>query len=360
MRDLLTAFRAPEVLRPLADQLAAYAGLNLTIMEVCGTHTMSIMRYGVKGVLPSTIRLVSGPGCPVCVTPSSYIDMAIELAAREDVVIASFGDLLRVPGSRGSLMASKSAGSDIRIVYSPLDCLALCEAHPDKRIVFLSVGIETTVPASALLVMKAIERGIGNLSLLTANKTMPAALEALVADTEVRVNGFILPGHVCTIAGTEFYAAFCARCGIAGVIAGFEPADLLGAILAISRQASGGVARLDNLYTRVVKPEGNTLACTAVATVFEPCDAAWRGLGVIPDSGLRLRDAYAAFDAQRVFKLVEPTAREPAGCLCSEILKGKKTPEDCPLFGTVCEPASPVGACMVSTEGTCAAYYKYR
>ncbi|HEX2952254.1 MAG TPA: hydrogenase formation protein HypD, partial [Armatimonadota bacterium] len=242
----------------------------------------------------------------------------------------------------------------------PLDTLKICSEHPDKQVVFLSVGFETTTPATALLVLKAQTQGIHNLSVLVANKTMPRALEALATDAETQIDGFLFPGHVCTIAGTAFYEEFCQRYAIPGVVAGFEPTEILGAILAIIKQHDEHNPRMENLYTRIVRSEGNTQARDTVGTVFEPCDAPWRGIGMIPQSGLRLRDAYRDFDAKELFHLSENPAVNPKGCLCSEILKGKKTPTDCPLFGKVCQPLSPVGACMVSTEGTCAAYYRYR
>lgn len=360
MSKPFAAFADPETVRALADRIVQYDSRPLTLMEVCGTHTMSIMKYGIRQVLPPAVRLVAGPGCPVCVTESSYLDMAMTLAERDDVVLVSFGDLLRVPGSRGSLQACRSAGADIRIVYSPLDCLALCAAHPDKQVVFLSVGFETTTPVVALTVTKARQQGITNLSLLTANKTMPAALDALAGDDAVRIDGLIFPGHVCTIAGTASYEAFCTRYRIPGAITGFEPADILGAIAALTAQAARGEARLDNIYPRLVHREGNPQATAIVAEVFTPCSARWRGIGEIEDSGLRLRDAFAEMDAQHRFSLPTPPAREPAGCRCGEILKGTAEPTDCPLYGRACTPTAPVGACMVSSEGACAAFYKYR
>ncbi|HEX2948055.1 MAG TPA: hydrogenase formation protein HypD [Armatimonadota bacterium] len=360
MQNELTAFRDPAIQRAMADKLSGYNGRRLTIMEVCGTHTASIMKYGIKDALPASIRLVSGPGCPVCVTDSSYIDMAIDLSRQRDIIIATFGDLMRVPGSQGSLMSSKSAGADIRVVYSPLDALKICTAHPEHHIVFLSVGFETTTPATALAVIKARQMGITNFSLLVANKTMPRALEALAADPETEIDGFIFPGHVCTIAGTKFYEDFCLRFSIPGAVAGFEPTDILGAIHAIVTQYENHDARMDNMYTRLVRREGNAQAVNATYSVFEPCSAPWRGIGDIAESGLRLRNDFRDFDAQAIFQIEAKPSVEPAGCLCSEILKGKNLPPDCPLFGTVCLPTSPVGACMVSSEGTCAAYYRYR
>jgi hydrogenase expression/formation protein HypD len=360
MPDLFAAFRDPDALRAIAGSMALYNGRPLAFMEVCGTHTMAMMRFGIKGAMPPAIRLVSGPGCPVCVTGASYIDMAVELALRDGVILATFGDLMRVPGSRMSLMDCKARGADVRVVYSPLDTLALSKEHPDQRVVFLSVGFETTTPVVALTVRKAREQGIDNLLLLTANKTMPRALEALAADPELRIDGLILPGHVCTIAGSEFYEEFCARYAIPGVITGFEPLDMLLGIKALLAQSERGEARVENLYPRVAKYAGNPLAVAAVAEIFAPCDACWRGIGVIPASGLRLRDEYAAFDAQRVFHLADTPVPEPKGCLCSEILKGKRLPTECPLFGKACHPGAPVGACMVSSEGACAAYYQYQ
>lgn len=360
MSNQFTDFRDAALLHSMAEALSNYAGRPLTFMEVCGTHTMSIMRYGIKGVLPPAIRLVSGPGCPVCVTESSYIDMAVELAKRPDVILATFGDLLRVPGSRESLQTCKSAGADVRLVYSPLDTLAICHDHPEKQVVFLSIGFETTTPVTALTVLKAQASGIRNLSFLVANKTMPRVLEALVADHDFRIDGFLFPGHVCAITGSRFYEEFCRRYTIPGVIAGFEPADILGGLLGLVAQASEERAEAETYYARVVRREGNEQAQQATADVFTPCAANWRGFGTIPGSGLQLQEAYAAFDAKRRFALTEVEAREPAGCRCSEILKGRIDPTACPLFGTVCLPTSPVGACMVSSEGACAAYYRYR
>lgn len=359
MNDPFAAFRAPELLRTIADSLAGYDGRPLAFMEVCGTHTVALLRSGIKDALPAQIRLLSGPGCPVCVTDSSYIDLAIELANRPEVIIATFGDLLRVPGSRESLLQRRAAGADVRIVYSPLDALALCTAHPDRQVVFLAVGFETTIPVIALAVLKAQEMGLRNFTLLTATKTMPRVLEALADDPDVRIDGFILPGHVATITGTAFFADFCRRTGIPGAVAGFEPADLISAIAALVAQHRAGVARLDNLYARLVRPDGNQAALAAIDRVFTLCDTAWRGIGVIPASGLRLREALADFDAMHRFHLEAPPAQEPAGCRCGEVLKGKALPSDCPLFGRRCLPTTPVGACMVSAEGACAAYYQY-
>jgi hydrogenase expression/formation protein HypD len=356
---LLEAFRHSDALRQAADRLAAYAGRPLAFMEVCGTHTVAIMKAGIKEILPPAIRLVSGPGCPVCVTGASYIDLAVALAGRPELIIATFGDLMRVPGSRGSLQGAKAAGADVRMVYSPLDCLALCAAHPDRTVVFLSVGFETTTPVVALLVQQALQSGTRNLLVLTANKTMPEPLEALVADPALRLDGFLLPGHVSAVIGMSFYEAFCARRGVSGAVAGFEPLDLLGALLALVRQAEQGSPTAMNLYPRVVRHAGNPHALAAIAETFEPCDAVWRGLGVIPASGLRLREKYAGYDAVRVLGVSEVPTAEPPGCQCGEILKGKKLPPDCALFGRTCTPLSPVGACMVSSEGSCAAYYRW-
>lgn len=359
MADYIDEFRNSAACGKIAEALKAYNGKSLKIMEVCGTHTMSIFRYGIRELLPEGARLVSGPGCPVCVTPVSYIDAAIAAALNEDVIITTFGDLMRVPGSSDSLYGRKAKGADIRIVYSPLDSLEVARRNPSKKVVFLSVGFETTTPVSALAVLKAYEENIRNFSILTANKTMPEALKLLAADSSDNIGGYLYPGHVSAIIGTGVYARIASEYGIPGVVAGFEPLDILHAILTLLRLSEKSEKLVVNEYSRFVKAEGNPLAMEKMYQVFEPSDSVWRGLGKIAVSGLAVRNKYEAFDAWKIFGISMEENRELKGCLCGEVLKGKTIPPCCGLFGKTCTPQNPAGACMVSTEGTCAAYYRY-
>lgn len=339
--------------------LGRYDGRKLNIMEVCGTHTMSIFRHGIRELLPESVNLISGPGCPVCVTPVSFMDLAVLLAREKDVIIATFGDLLRVPGSLTSLAEEKADGADIRIVYSPLDALKTARGNPEKRVVFLSVGFETTTPVIALAVLKAYEENLPNFSILAANKTMPEALKILAADSGSRIDGFLYPGHVSAVTGTQFYRELAEAYRVPGVVAGFEPLDILHGIYTLTRLCSEDGNSVVNEYSRVVREQGNPIALEKMKEVFEPCSAIWRGLGKIEGSGLGVREKYGRFDARRVFGLVETAGKEPKGCICGEVLKGKATPDKCGLFGKTCTPESPAGACMVSSEGTCAAYFRY-
>lgn len=359
MADYMEEFRDPELASKLAGILSSYRGRTRKIMEVCGTHTVSFSRHGIRGVLPGNIRLVSGPGCPVCVTPVGYMDAALELAGSEDVIIATFGDLMRVPGSGSSLIREKSEGRDIRLVLSPLDSLKIAAENPGKRVVFLSVGFETTAPASALSVLKAGEEGLENYYILSANKTMPRVLEVLAADPETEIDGYIYPGHVSAIIGTGCYESLAQRLGIPGVVAGFEPLDLLYALVRMLELLESGAREVYNQYSRIVRREGNQEALRIMREVFEPCPSFWRGIGLIEGSGLKLRECFSRFDARREFGLADDISAEPEGCICGPVLKGTKSPEDCPLYGRTCTPDRPVGACMVSSEGTCAAYYRY-
>ena len=352
-------FRRGEAARRLTDDIRKAAGdTPVTIMEVCGTHTMAIARYGIREILPEAITLISGPGCPVCVTPNRTVDTIIALSRLSDVIVTTFGDMMKVPGSTSSLDREHAAGSDIRVVASTLESLSLAEKRPDKQVVFLGVGFETTAPTVAAAMMEAKTRGLPNFSVLSAHKTMPQAMEAL-SRGDVPIDGYICPGHVSTIIGSKPYAFLAENFGIGCVIAGFEPLDILQGILMLVRQVAAESPTVEIQYTRAVKPEGNPTAQAALDSVFEPCDSDWRGIGDIPGSGLRIRDAYAEWDAQKRFTVdVEPT-REPKGCLCGQVLQGKVKPPTCRLFGKECTPSNPVGPCMVSTEGTCAAYYKY-
>lgn len=359
MNNYIDEFRDSSAAARLAEILAKYRGKNITLMEVCGTHTMSIARYGIRKLLPPGIRLVSGPGCPVCVTPQSYVDCAVKLAGMDGVIIASFGDMMRVPGSSSSLLKSRASGCDVRLVYSPLDCLKLAEQNPGKKVVFLSVGFETTTPITALAILKAKSEGIKNLLFLAANKTMPQALSLLAADSEAHIDGFLYPGHVSAVTGTGVYDEISQKYRIPGVITGFEPLDILHAVATLSELANRGEARAVNEYSRAVKPEGNPIAREKMYEVFEPADAYWRGLGTVPGSGLAIREKYRELDASVLLGAATPQVSEPAGCRCGEVLKGRISPNQCALFGKLCTPEKPVGACMVSTEGTCAAHYKY-
>jgi hydrogenase expression/formation protein HypD len=332
---------------------------TITLMEVCGTHTMAIYQHGIRGLLPENIQLISGPGCPVCVTPVAYVDRAIALSRRPATIIATFGDMVRVPGSTSSLQQEQARGGRVEIVYSSLDAVALAAVHPDQTVVFLGVGFETTAPTVAGALLTAEQKGLENFFVLCAHKTMPAAMAALVSDPELAVDGYLCPAHVSTIIGTEAYQPLAETYRVPCVVTGFEPLDILQGVLMLTRQVVAGQARVENQYRRVVKPIGNPKARQILDRVFEPCDANWRGIGSLPESGLQLRTAYARFDAARQLPVtVEPPVVQ-SGCLCGEILKGKARPDDCSLFQTTCTPEDPVGACMVSSEGTCAAAYKY-
>ncbi len=357
-----TAFRDPEVARQLLRTIretVAGSSRQLTLMEVCGTHTMSIHQHGIRSLLPDQLRLVSGPGCPVCVTPLPYVDHALALARQPGTIITTFGDMLRIPGSSSSLLEEKARGADIRSVYSPLDAVRLAQSHPQQRIVFLGVGFETTTPTVAGAILQANRLQLQNFAVLCAHKTMPAPMAALSSDPDLQVDGYLCPAHVSTIIGTRAYQPLAEKYRVACVVTGFEPLDILQGVAMLAKQIMAGEARVENQYRRFVKPEGNPKAQQLTASVFEPCDAIWRGIGQLPASGLRLRKAFATFDAISRFPVQVEESRDPVGCLCGEILKGKVAPRDCPLFGNACTPESPVGACMVSSEGTCAAEHKY-
>ena len=332
----------------------SYQGKPLRIMEVCGTHTHEIFRLGIRKILPENIRLISGPGCPVCVTPAGFIDKAVFLAEKKNAAICTFGDLVRVPGTETSLAGVRSGGAEIRAVYSPLDAVEYAERNPEKQVVFLSVGFETTVPGACLAVKKARKKGIRNFSILTANKTMPMAYLAL----EGSADAFLFPGHVSVITGTSLYETLRNR-GISGVVAGFKADEILSALAVIVQESSKGEPFFRNCYQSVVKPEGNPLAMKLIEEIMEPCDSEWRGLGTIPESGLKLRPEFSEFDAELRFSVPPMTGRGNPACRCGDILRGDCTPGDCPLFGKICNPMHPAGACMVSGEGTCSAYYQY-
>lgn len=346
-----------EALHRLAAELAAEASPGSTFMEVCGTHTMAVARHGLRDLLPPGVRLVSGPGCPVCVTATRDLDTVVALGGLPGVTVATFGDLIRVPASRGSLATARAAGSDIRVVYSSRDAVDLAADEPSREVVFVGIGFETTAPTTAASVLEARRRGVRNFSVFALHKTMPPALEALLTLGETPITGFLLPGHVSVITGSACFEFLAAEHGIAGVVAGFEPEDILEALLMLARQSAPAV---ENQYTRAVQPLGNTVAQELMRQVYEPRDADWRGLGVIPGSGLGLRAEFADHDAALRFPVDAGESLEPSGCRCGEVLRGVIDPADCPLFGGRCTPAAPVGACMVSGEGACAARYRYR
>ena len=336
-----------------AQILADYQGPPLRIMEVCGTHTHEIFRLGIRAMLPKQVELISGPGCPVCVTPVGFIDEAIWLA-EHGVTVATFGDLVRVPGTEKSLAKARAEGGKVQVVYSPLDALDYAKAHPEEQVCFLSVGFETTTPAPCLAVERAVSEGVENFSLLTANKTMPNAYAALKGSADV----FLYPGHVHAIIGTRILEDL-AQDGVSGVLAGFTAKELLTALAVAVTKAEQGKPFFVNAYPRVVRPDGAPDAVALVERIMEPCDSEWRGLGVIPGSGMKLREAYAAYDARKKFSMPVITGRPNPACRCGEVLQGKCKPSDCPVFGKVCTPLHPVGACMVSGEGACSAFYQY-
>jgi hydrogenase expression/formation protein HypD len=352
-------YRDSKLAKSLVEKIKRTSSRDIRLMEVCGTHTVSIFRSGIRSVLPPTISLLSGPGCPVCVTDQKEIDAFIELSRVEGVIIATFGDLMRVPGTTSSLQKQRAEGRDIRMVYSTFDALEIAKKNPDKKVVFLGIGFETTAPTIAAAIFSADQMRVDNFSVISAHKLVPPALEALMAAENVMIDGFILPGHVSVIIGEKAYLPFCSHHQIPCVIAGFEPIDILQAISMLVEQIENGVPALENAYTRAVTFEGNTKAQEMLDDVFESSDACWRAIGVIPKSGLKIRPKYERHDAGKIFDIDVSGSMDPKGCACGEILTGTKTPPECPLYKTVCTPLDPVGPCMVSTEGTCAAYYKY-
>jgi len=342
-------------IRELARQLRR----PVTFMEVCGTHTMAVSRSGLRSLLPDNVRLVSGPGCPVCVTDTNYIDAAIELARRPGVVVATFGDLVRVPGSESSLERERAAGAQVRVVYSPADALTLARQNLDKQVVFLGVGFETTAPTVAWTIKKAAEEGLANYTVLCAHKTMPHAMEALLKDQEVKIDGFICPGHVSVITGAQLYRFIPEKYGIPSVVAGFEPGDVLQCVVMLLEQIVAGKATVEVQYTRSVDEHGNPAAQRLLAEIFEESDAGWRGIGVIPRSGLAMRPEFARWDAAKAHAIQFRDAKQHPGCRCGDVLRGVIRPTQCKLFAKACTPTNPFGPCMVSSEGACAAAYKY-
>lgn len=355
----LSEYRDKEICQHIIRRIKPVSTKKINLMEVCGTHTMSIARYGIRESLPDNIHLISGPGCPVCVTSQKDIDKFIELSKFSEVIICTFGDLMRVPGSDSSLMLRRAEGADVRIVYSTLDCLEIAEQNPEREVVFLGVGFETTTPTIAATIKTAGERKLKNFSVLAAHKLVPPALLALLESEELNVDGFIYPGHVSTMIGSNAYIPVLNKYKVPGVIAGFEPADILQAIYMLVKQIEEGNAGVEVAYKRSVTKTGNQKAMDLMYEVFTISDAEWRGIGTIPESGLVIRKEYEAFNAENKFHIEVKEAAEPQGCICGNILLGKNTPSECALFADVCSPENPVGPCMVSSEGTCAAYYKY-
>jgi hydrogenase expression/formation protein HypD len=346
--------------RHLADRLSS---LELTrplrVMEVCGTHTAEFFQTGVKDRFPEGLTLIDGPGCPVCVTPNDYLDRAIEIGRVHNPIITTFGDMIKVPSSYSSLNQERSSGMDIQVVYSPIEALALAEENPEREVMFLSVGFETTAPSEAVVVMEARNREIKNFSLLSGNKITVPAVKALLDMGETEIDGFILPGHVSAIVGVTVWEFIARDYGRPCVVGGFEAEELLRATLSLVEMLEKEETRVSNEYPQVVRQDGNPRALEILDTVFEPSDAEWRGIGVIPGSGLSLREEYAEHDAFKKFPVTPPERREHKGCRCGELLRGLIAPTDCPLFGNACTPEHPVGACMVSSEGPCSAYYKW-
>ena len=353
-------YRDADAALALAAEIKKVTTRDWTIMEICGGQTHSIVKHGIDQLLPSRITLVHGPGCPVCVTPIEAIDTACELAARPNIILCSFGDMLRVPGSHTDLLKVKAGGGDVRIVYSPLDALETAKRNPEKEIIFFAVGFETTAPANAMAVYRAAKEHVTNYSQLVSQVTVPAAMAAILGDEENLVNGFLAAGHVCAVTGYDEYYPLAERFRVPIVVTGFEPTDLLHGILMCVRQLEEGRHEVENQYCRAVNRLGNQPAQEIMREVYEISDRNWRGIGVIPGSGLRLRDKYAAFDAERKFEIHSVPTADSADCISGTILRGQRKPTDCPAFGTRCTPESPLGATMVSSEGACAAYYRYR
>ncbi len=352
-------YRDPVITRKIVEQITAVSKQPVRLMEVCGTHTMSIFKSGIREFLPKTIALLSGPGCPVCVTAQNEIDAFIALSRLDDVIVTTFGDLMRVPGTDSALQLERAGGRDIRVIYSTFDALDIAQKNPDKSIVFLGVGFETTAPTIAASILTAKQMHLDNYSVFCAHKLVPPALTALGQAKRINIDGFMLPGHVSVIIGTKAYQPFFEQFQVPCVVAGFEPVDILQAILMLVEQIETGKPQLANAYQRVVTFDGNLKAQNILQDVFETADVNWRGIGTIPQSGLKIKNEFASYDAQVKFNLPLFETKAPKGCACGEILTGLKTPPECPLYKKACTPMEPIGPCMVSSEGTCAAYYRY-
>ncbi|HKK72806.1 MAG TPA: hydrogenase formation protein HypD [Candidatus Krumholzibacteria bacterium] len=353
-------YREGRTARQWIDRIRERVDTPIRVMEVCGGQTHTLIRSGIDQLLEGKVELIHGPGCPVCVTPLEKIDRALELARRPEVILASYGDMLRVPGSKGDLLSAKSRGADVRIVYSPVDAVRLAEANPDRQVVFFAVGFETTAPANGMAVVEAKQRGVENFSALVSHVRVPPAVRAILDEPECRVQGFLAPGHVCAIMGTAEYEELAREYGVPFVVAGFEPLDLVHGIARLADMLAAGEVAVDNAYARTAAARGNPAAQRLLAEVYQVTDIAWRGIGPIPASGLRLTDAYADFDAERRFSVESVTAQESDRCIAGLVLQGRAKPHECPAFGRECTPDSPLGAPMVSSEGACAAYHAFR
>ncbi|MDW7971945.1 MAG: hydrogenase formation protein HypD [Thermodesulfovibrio sp.] len=343
----------------IIERLSKKIEKTVNLMEVCGTHTVAIFRHGIRSLIPSNIRLLSGPGCPVCVTPIEDIDRMLYIAKQSDIILTTFGDMMRVPGSNGSLYKAKAEGADIRIVYSPLDALGIAENNKNKKVIFFAVGFETTSPLIAATLFEADRKNVENFYIYSVHKLVPPALEVLVNTEELNLDGFILPGHVSTIIGSKAYDFIPSKYKKACVVTGFDADDILQAIAMLLKQILDNEPKVEIQYKDAVKRDGNPKAVEFIYRYFEVVDSNWRGIGVIPKSGLKLKEEYSYRDALKIFNISEIESKEPKGCQCGLILRGIKLPPECPLFAKICTPENPVGACMVSSEGSCAAYYKY-
>ncbi len=353
-------YRHADSVRAIARRIDSVTTKPWRLMEVCGGQTHAILRFGLDELLPRDITLIHGPGCPVCVTPVELVDKAIEIAALPDVIFCSFGDMIRVPGTKDNLFSAKAKGGDVRIVYSPLDALKLAVANPDRQVVFFAIGFETTAPANAMAVYQASRQGIENFSILVSHVLVPPAIEAILSSPNNRVQGVLAAGHVCTVMGYTEYQPIAHKYNVPIVVTGFEPLDILRGVYACVTQLEEGRSEVDNAYARAVQPEGNTKAQELIRDVFRVVHRKWRGIGEIPRSGLGLRAQYAGFDAEHRFGVAGHTVEEPSECISGLILQGEKRPFECPAFGSRCTPERPMGATMVSSEGACAAYYRYR
>jgi hydrogenase expression/formation protein HypD len=352
-------FGDPDLAATLVEGIRRRSTRPIRIMEFCGTHTVAIFKHGIRQLLPSTIEMLSGPGCPVCVTANSDLDWAIALAREPDVIVTTFGDMVRVPGSRSSLEQAKADGGDVRLVYSPLDALRIARENPGRAVVFVGIGFETTAPTIAATVIQAEEEGIDNFFVLSLHKLTPPAMRAILDLGECHLDGVIGPGHVSTVIGSQAWAFVPREYGLSCVVAGFEPLDVLQGIYTLVKRIESEDPHVDNAYTRSVRAEGNRMALDLMDEVFEVCAADWRGIGSIPESGLAFNSEFRRFEAREHFDVHPGPAQELAGCICGDVIRGAARPTECPLFGTACTPPQPVGPCMVSSEGTCAAYYLY-
>lgn len=355
----LSEFRDSGLTARLVERIHRRPSIPVNLMEVCGTHTVAMFRHGIRQLLPRHVSMVSGPGCPVCVTANRDVDWAIAVARQPEVVLATFGDMLKVPGSSSSLQQARAEGCQVRVVYSTLDALRIAQSHPKKKVVFFGIGFETTAPTVACSMLEAEQSDLRNYYVFSVHKVMPPPMRALVESGEVRIDGFLCPGHVSAIIGSEPYRFLARDHGVPCVVSGFEPVDILQSIDMLLAMRAEGKAEVEIQYRRVVRPEGNPLAVEQMYRVLEPCDAEWRGLGTIPGSGLQIRKEYARFDARLAFQIDPGPTREHPGCRCGEVLRGVIAPPSCPLFGRICTPENPVGPCMVSGEGTCSSWYSF-